>query len=1167
MSDGTAESAASYTVTLDVSAVNDPATGLPTISGTARVGQLLTAGVSAIADDADGLPEVSTFTWQWLRASGGTDTAISGATSQTYTVAAADAGKKFKVTVSFTDLDGHPEALTSVAYPADRQVAANDAPTGADKTVTLAEDGSYTFKAADFGFTDTDTDDALASVKIVTPPTAGKGTLKLDTTAVTANGSVTKAALDAGDLVYMPPADANGSAFASFTFKVSDGTAESASSYTMTVDVSAVNDPATGLPTISGTARVGQLLTAGVSAIADDADGLPEVSTFTWQWLRASGGTDTAISGATSQTYTVAAADAGKKFKVTVSFTDLDGHPEALTSVAYPADRQVAANAAPTGSDKTVTLAEDGSYTFKAADFGFTDTDTDDALASVKIVTPPTAGKGTLKLDTTAVTANGSVTKAALDAGDLVYEPPANANGDDYASFAFKVSDGTAESAASYTVTLDVSAVNDPATGLPTISGTARVGQLLTAGVSAIADDADGLPEVSTFTWQWLRASGGTDTAISGATSQTYTVAAADAGKKFKVTVSFTDLDGHPEALTSVAYPSDRQVAENAAPTFGSASVTRSVEETMGDSTVSTATDVGAAVTATDTDDDTLTYSLEGTDAAKFTIEAGSGQIRTKVGERYDRETKASYSVTVKAADGNGGEGSVSVVINVTNRNEAPLAPEAPTVEASAGRSSNLDVSWTAPANSGRPEIEHYDLRYRAANSSDWSNGPQKITGTEGAIRGVVGGAEYEVQVRAANAEGNGAWSRSGRATTVRTSIIADGTLRLVDGTMPREGRLEIFHDGEWGTICDDYFDPTEADLSCRLLGYDGAVEDWGRYRTGYFGPGTGPIVLDNLGCTGKESGLLQCPRHGGLAVREHNCRHTEDVSLRCGMAPRLVNIELSSSPGTDGRYDAGETIELTLVWSKAVVIETLAGYWPPKVWLFYEGDPGPGIGWRELLSPSYVRGSGTARTVFAVTLYSDGGSESSHWASFNTLRAEGNSLKLRSGSSIRSLDDGIDAQLGHDEYRWELQRQSLQVAAPAVAGLPEVSDPGADGAFAAGDRIEARVVFDAPVTVDGTGGTPTLGIALGGVRREASYESGSGTGTLTFALTVSDADGGAGAAKAVSNGNSAERRHDRERGRVARGTRLRLGAWCRPDRNRARFERRRRDVERGRSD
>ena len=108
---------------------------------------------------------------------------------------------------------------------------------------------------------------------------------------------------------------------------------------------------------------------------------------------------------------------------------------------------------------------------------------------------------------------------------------------------------------------------------------------------------------------------------------------------------------------------------------------------------------------------------------------------------------------------------------------------------------------------------------------------------------------------------------RAGQQFRLRSSSMA--TLRLVDGTVRKEGRLEIYHDREWGTICDDFWTREEADLSCRLLGYDGAVEDWGRYRTGYFGPGTGPIVLDNLGCTGNESGLLQCPRFGGLAVRE----------------------------------------------------------------------------------------------------------------------------------------------------------------------------------------------------------------------------------------------------------------------------------------------------------
>ena len=68
-------------------------------------------------------------------------------------------------------------------------------------------------------------------------------------------------------------------------------------------------------------------------------------------------------------------------------------------------------------------------------------------------------------------------TVATSDLGNLVYTPPADANGTPYASFTFKVSDGTSESAA-YTVTINVTAVNDAATGEPTISGTARVGQV-----------------------------------------------------------------------------------------------------------------------------------------------------------------------------------------------------------------------------------------------------------------------------------------------------------------------------------------------------------------------------------------------------------------------------------------------------------------------------------------------------------------------------------------------------------------------------------------------------------------------------------------------------------------------------------------------------------------
>ena len=89
---------------------------------------------------------------------------------------------------------------------------------------------------------------------------------------------------------------------------------------------------------------------------------------------------------------------------------------------------------------------------------------------------------------------------------------------------------------------------NHPATGAPTISGTAQVGQSLTADTSGIADE-DGLDNVS-YSYQWLSSR---DTEIDGATSSTYTLQASDNGKVFKVRVTFTDDAGNEESLTSEA--------------------------------------------------------------------------------------------------------------------------------------------------------------------------------------------------------------------------------------------------------------------------------------------------------------------------------------------------------------------------------------------------------------------------------------------------------------------------------------------------------------------------------------------------------------------------------------------------------------------------------------
>ncbi len=150
-----------------------------------------------------------------------------------------------------------------------------------------------------------------------------------------------------------------------------------------------------------------------------------------------------------------------------------------------------------------------------------------------------------------------TVDRADLDAGHLTFSAVLNANGEGYATFDFKVSDGFLDSVAAYTMTIDVDAVNDPAAGRPAIAGTAAVGETLTAGAGSVTD-ADGLPDPATFTWQWFRVDAdGTSNPekILGAEATTYTVTAAEGGRKVTVEVGFTDADGTGETRTSDAWP------------------------------------------------------------------------------------------------------------------------------------------------------------------------------------------------------------------------------------------------------------------------------------------------------------------------------------------------------------------------------------------------------------------------------------------------------------------------------------------------------------------------------------------------------------------------------------------------------------------------------------
>ena len=84
--------------------------------------------------------------------------------------------------------------------------------------------------------------------------------------------------------------------------------------------------------------------------------------------------------------------------------------------------------------------------------------------------------------------------------------------------------------------------------------------------------------------------------------------------------------------------------------------------------------------------------------------------------------------------------------------------------------------------------------------------------------------------------------------------------VRLVNGGSISGGRVEVFHNGTWGTVCDDYWDLNDAKVVCRQRGYGRAIK---AYISAAFGPGDGTIWMDDINCTGSERSLTECPHNG----------------------------------------------------------------------------------------------------------------------------------------------------------------------------------------------------------------------------------------------------------------------------------------------------------------
>ena len=366
----------------------------------------------------------------------------------------------------YTVNDGLADSLNQATLTID-VTAVDDLPTAADTTVTLAEDTQFVFAVADFGFADVDALDQLQSITITSLASVGK--LELNGAGVTANQAISQSDISAGALTFTPFEDGNGVGYDSFNFTVNDGVADSFVPSTLTIGVTAVND----LPKATDNTVTATEDTAFVFAAANfgftDVDTADQLQSITVTTLASTG--TLALNGsavtlgqsissddiaAGTLTFTPLANANGTGYD-SFQFTVNDGVADSLASATMTID-VTAVNDLPTGTDNTVTATEDTAFVFATANFGFADVETDQ-LQSITVTT--LASRGTLALNGSTVTLGQSISSDDIAAGTLTFTPLANANGTGYDSFQFTVNDGVADSLASATMTIDVTAVND----------------------------------------------------------------------------------------------------------------------------------------------------------------------------------------------------------------------------------------------------------------------------------------------------------------------------------------------------------------------------------------------------------------------------------------------------------------------------------------------------------------------------------------------------------------------------------------------------------------------------------------------------------------------------------------------------------------------------------
>ena len=583
------------------------------------------------------------------------------------------------------------------------------------------------------------------------------------------------------------------------TVTATDGHGGSAS-VGVTVTVTDVNEPP-GRPAVSISGQT--LSSLSVEWDAPENSGRPAITDYDVGYRRASdsGWTDHPHQG-TGLSAVIGDLAPGTDYRVQVMARNEEGDGQ----WSETAQGTTVANSDPivAGDENTTTrsLPENSPSGTSVGD-PLTATDPDNDTLSYGITGPNTGG----------FTINATI-------GQLRSGPAENYDFEDPTKNSYTVTvtatDGHGGSA-SVEVTVTVRDVDEPP-GRPVVSISGRT--LTSLSVEWDAPENAGRPAITDYDVEYRRASdsGWTDHPHQG-TGLSAVIGDLAPGTDYQVRVMARNEEGDGQWSDTA----QGTTVANSAPVFGANTASRSVPENSAQGT-----SVGDPLTATDPDaGDTLSYSLGGADASSFEID-DNGQITVGAGTVLDHEAGRSYALTVTAADPQGGSASIAVTVTVTDVDEPPGRP---TVSISGQTLSSLSVEWDAPENSGRPAITDYDVEYRRASDSAWTDHPHQGTGLSAVIGPLTPGTDYRVQVMARNEEGDGQWSETAQGTTVASESQDPGD----DSTGCEIGA----HPTGVRTVTDAWFEPDPSTMT---------VGVWTEYALTVAGEGCVNVLWDGLG-------------------------------------------------------------------------------------------------------------------------------------------------------------------------------------------------------------------------------------------------------------------------------------------------------------------------------